>query len=243
MLCDFHVHSTFSDGRLTIPALVDFYGRRGFGAIAITDHICEEKTLLGLSAHWLERTLTPSSFPLYMETLNDEAERAWSQYRMILMPGMELTKNSFRHSDSAHIVAVGTHDYISPDLSIEEILFHIKEQAALSIAAHPVHTGSLEPQTYHLWNRREELRSKFDAWEVASGLNYSTDVERSGLPMIANSDLHHPRQLTSWKTVLECEKHPEAIVRAIKKQEVKFTFYENRLSAICPPEFELALPG
>lgn len=228
MWCDFHVHSTFSDGRLTIPALVDLYGRRGFGAIAITDHVCEEKSLLGLSAHWLEKTLTAESYALYMQVLTEEAERAWDQYRMILLPGLELTKNSLRHSNSAHIVALGAHEFISADDSVEEILREIRSQGGLSIAAHPVHTGKLEPQTYHLWNRRRELSSLFDTWEVASGRQFSQEVARSGLPMIANSDLHHPRQMSSWKTILNCERHPEAILRAIRRQEVQFKYFEDR---------------
>ena len=51
MLADFHVHSTFSDGKLSIPEVVDLFGSRGFGAIAITDHLCEERTLIGKAAH------------------------------------------------------------------------------------------------------------------------------------------------------------------------------------------------
>lgn len=236
MLADFHMHSTFSDGRLSIPELVDLYGKRGFGAIAITDHLCEEHTFLGRSAHWLERTLTRQSFPRYMEILREQAERAWDRYRMILIPGMELTKNSMKHSRSAHIVALGAHEYICADPSIDELLKLIRDQGALSIAAHPVHTGHLEPQTYYLWNRREELASHFDAWEVASGVQFSQEVRRSGLPLIANSDLHHPRQINSWKTVLSCERHPEAILEAIKNQEVGFTFYEDPAGAFCPTD-------
>ena len=38
-LGDLHMHSTFSDGKLTIPELVDLFGSRGFGVIAITDHL------------------------------------------------------------------------------------------------------------------------------------------------------------------------------------------------------------
>src|SRR3954470_10646480 len=94
MLADLHIHSTFSDGKLTIPELVDFYGRRGFGAIAITDHLCEQSTLIGVAARYLGHTLTPATFPLYIEILKSEAERAKDQYGMIVIPGFELTKNS-----------------------------------------------------------------------------------------------------------------------------------------------------
>src|SRR5690349_3064757 len=94
ILADLHIHSTFSDGKLTIPELVDFYGRRGFGAIAITDHLCETQTVIGKAARYLGRTLTPATFPFYRELLKSEAARAWDRYRMVVIPGVELTKNS-----------------------------------------------------------------------------------------------------------------------------------------------------
>ncbi len=46
-LTDLHIHSTYSDGKLTIPEIIDFYGKRCFDIIAITDHLCEDNTLLG----------------------------------------------------------------------------------------------------------------------------------------------------------------------------------------------------
>src|SRR5689334_9222279 len=107
MLCDFHIHSQFSDGHLSIPQLVDLYGSQGFGAIAITDHLCEESSFLGKSAQFLGRTLTHESFPRYMEILASEAARAWDQYRMIVIPGYEITKNSLNNHRSAHFLALG----------------------------------------------------------------------------------------------------------------------------------------
>lgn len=225
MLCDFHIHSTFSDGRLDIAQLVDLYGRRGFGAIAITDHLCEERSFLGQTAHFFERTLTRKSFPKYLEILKTEAARAWDQYRMVVIPGYELTKNSLVNQRSAHVVVLGAPEYLSADQDIVCLLKQVRDLGGLSIAAHPVHTGHFEPQTYFLWSRRAELADKFDAWEVASGARLFDEVLHSGLPLIANSDLHHPRQINSWKTKLRCERHPEAIFQAIRDQEVEFVYY------------------
>ncbi len=39
LLCDFHVHTTYSDGDLPLPEVVDLFGRSGHDVIAITDHI------------------------------------------------------------------------------------------------------------------------------------------------------------------------------------------------------------
>src|SRR6476659_8687484 len=47
LLCDFHVHSTWSDGKLSVAEVVDLYGATGkFDVIAITDHILMKKDLL-----------------------------------------------------------------------------------------------------------------------------------------------------------------------------------------------------
>ena len=226
-LADLHTHSTFSDGQMTIPQLVDFYGKRGFGAIAVTDHICEDNSFFGIAANCLKYTLTPATFPLYLEILRTEAERAWDRYRMVVIPGFELSKNSWSNHRSAHILGLGIREYVSADGEILDLVRTIKKQGAAAVAAHPVSTGKYEKQTYHLWHRREELRHEFDAWEVASGRILFTPVLKSGLPIIATSDLHRPSQITAWKTVFQCERHQEAILDAVRRQEISLKFYKE----------------
>jgi predicted metal-dependent phosphoesterase TrpH len=226
-LADFHVHSNFSDGRVPLPEVIDLYGKRGFGCIAITDHLCESQTVLGKASHYLGCSLTPATFPFYMEILRTEAARAWDQYRMVVLPGFELTKNSVSNHRSAHILGIGISDYVPADGDPLDLARAIRAQGALAVAAHPVWTRLVEKQTYHLWNRREELAEAFDAWEVASGCYIFDEVAASRLPKIASSDLHVPRQISSWKTVLDCERHPEAILDAIRKQRINFRYYEE----------------
>jgi hypothetical protein len=230
ILGDFHIHSRFSDGILSIPEIVDLFGQNGFGAIAITDHLCEDTTIMGKSAKFLGRTLTPDNFSFYMQTLEAEAERAWQQYEMVLIPGFELTKNSLNDQNSAHILALGVHDYIHADEDVPDLISKIHAQGALAIAAHPVDTRQQERQTHMLWNRREELSGQFDAWEVASGPHLFDEVLKTSLPKIANSDMHGPLQMRSWKTRLDCERHPQAVLEAIKKQNVDFEFFEPKIS-------------
>lgn len=226
-LADFHIHSTHSDGHLKLAEVIDFYGSRGFGAIAVTDHLCETHSFLGRAAHWLERTLTPENFSLYVDELKAETQRAKDQYNMIVIPGFEITKNSLSFHKSAHILALGVTEFISAEGDICEIIDQIHDLGGLAIAAHPVPTGKIEAQTLHLWDRRIELADKFDAWEVASGSVLFDPVAQSGLPLIANSDLHHPRQMSSWKNRLNCERHSEAILDAIKLQQLDFTYYHE----------------
>lgn len=232
MLADLHVHSTFSDGKMTIPEIVDFYGGRGFGCIAITDHICEDKTFLGKAASYLNCTLTEATFPIYMEILRSEKERAWDRYKMVLIPGFELSKNSWLNQRSAHILGLGIDSYVSADGDIVDLARAIRAQGGIAIAAHPVSTQKFEPQTFHLWNRRWELAQEIDAWEVASGAHLFEEVKKSGLPVIATSDLHHPKQINAWKTVFDCERHPEAVLEAVRKQRLEVRFYEEAVSEI-----------
>ena len=39
LLCDFHIHTSYSDGMLPLPKVVDLFGQSGHDVIAITDHI------------------------------------------------------------------------------------------------------------------------------------------------------------------------------------------------------------
>ncbi len=228
-LGDFHIHSKNSDGKLSIREIVDLYGRQGFGAIAITDHLCEVNTFLGQSARYLQKTLLSHQFENYLYQISEQAQRAMKIYNMVVIPGVEFTKNSFSHKDSAHILALGIKKFIDPDLNIKDIIEKVHEQDALVVAAHPVATRKMEPQTYYLWNNRDELSDKIDAWEVASGAHLFQEVRESGLPMLANSDLHHPRQMSSWKTVLEGERTLKNILNSIKYQNLNFTYYESQI--------------
>jgi len=224
-LADMHVHSNHSDGHLSVSALVDMYGRLGFGAIAITDHVCEQNTFLGAAARYLEKTLTPKSFASYQEDLERERIRAWREYGMVLIPGLELTKNSIFNHRSSHVLGLGIREYIAPEAEPVHLAKEIRRQGGCAIAAHPVPTRKFEAQTFYLWNNREEFRHEFDAWEVASGKVWFDEVQSEKFPMIANSDLHHPSQLESWKTVFDCERSESAILNAIRAQELDTVYF------------------
>ncbi len=229
IIADFHVHSTFSDGKMSIPELVDLYGSRGFGAIAITDHISEESCLIGRIAGCLGKVVTRATFPLYMEILRTECERAWKQYNMVLIAGFELSKNSILNHRSAHILGIGISQYLSADGDAATLARAIRGQGAVAIAAHPVYTRKLEKQTYYLWDNRRELEAEFDAWEVASGPFIFDEIRHSKLPKIASGDLHTLDQLFSWKTILNCERTQESILDEIRKQRINFEFYRRQM--------------
>lgn len=243
MLADLHIHSTFSDGKLSIPEIIDFYGARGFKIIAITDHLCEEETFLGKASLFLNKTLSKDTFKEYLNIIKIEGLRALKQYGMLVIAGVELTKNSLSFHRSAHILALGVTDYIAADGTITELIAKIKSQGALAIAAHPVSTKKVEHQTYHLWDLRDEFKDHFDAWEVASGPHLFEEVMNSGLPLIANSDFHHEKHIRSWKSLLRCELTFDSVKEAIKSQQVEFTFYEEEVHSRFLTRISLNHPG
>ena len=57
LLCDFHIHTNYSDGKLSVPEIIDFYGERGFDCICITDHLGRPETLAGKLSELANLTL------------------------------------------------------------------------------------------------------------------------------------------------------------------------------------------
>jgi len=225
-LADFHIHSNFSDGVMSIPEIVDFYGEQGFGAIAVTDHICESSGL-GKAAAYLGKTLTQATFPLYQQILKTERKRAWAEYGMLLIPGFEVTKNSLFNHRAAHVVALGATEWISADQDLKQIARSIRNQGGFAVAAHPLSPNPAGNKPYYLWDRRHELRDEFDAWEITYGAELLKEVFETDLPKIATSDLHQKRHIRSWKTGFSCARSEEALFEAIRYQDVKFEFYSG----------------
>ena len=225
LLCDFHIHSNFSDGKHSIAEIVDFYGMRGFSCIAITDHLCETESFLGFGAKFLDKTLTPENFQIYLNTIYEEAERAERVYQMKVIAGVEITKNYLTNRRSSHFIGLGITKIPNANSPIECILRDFKSEGALTIAAHPVSTNKLEIQTRHLWDQRENLKHLFDAWEVGCGINYFHEVAQSGLPLIANSDLHRFSQINGWKSKIQTELNQEAIFEAIRNGKAEPYYY------------------
>ena len=58
LLCDFHIHTNYSDGKLSVPEVVDFYGRLGFDCICITDHLADPRRLIGKLARLSNMTVS-----------------------------------------------------------------------------------------------------------------------------------------------------------------------------------------
>ncbi|SRR5258708_2885681 len=236
LLCDFHVHTRWSDGRLTLREVVDLYGKtRRFDVIAITDHILMQRDLLARAGRLItlgqrDFSVTEERFDAYLEDIQTEAIRAKKLYGLLVIPGAEVTQNHLRSRKNSHIVALNINKFISADQSAEDILQEIRRQNALSIACHPHHrtTRRVEISTCYLWDHRKRLAGLVDVWEAANRDDLFSVTSLKHYPYVANSDFHKPKHLYSWKTLLRCEKHWDAIARTLRENvDIALTLYRN----------------
>ena len=236
LLCDFHVHTQWSDGQLTVREVVDLYGKTGkFDVIAITDHILMKRDLLARAGRLA--TLGRRAFGVreehfegYLTDIRREAKRALDEYGMLVIPGAEITQNRLRGKKNSHVIALDIKDYISADQTADEILRDIRRQGALSIACHPHHrtTRRIEISTCYLWDNRDKLSDLVDVWEAANRDDLFSVTSLKHYPYVANSDFHKPKHLYSWKTLLRCEKNWGAIKEALRSNvDVALTLFRN----------------
>ena len=224
LLCDFHVHTTWSDGRLTPHDVIDLYGRTGkFDVLAITDHILCKKDLLariGRIALLGRRqfSVTPDTFDDYMEDIEREADRGKREYGMLVLPGAEVTQNRLRAKHNSHIIALGIKQFISADNNARDILEEIRRQNAVSIACHPHHrtTRRVEIATSYQWDHRKELAHLVDVWEAANRDDLFSVTSLKHYPYVASSDFHKAKHLYSWKTLVRSAKNWSAIKAALR---------------------------
>jgi predicted metal-dependent phosphoesterase TrpH len=236
LLCDFHVHTRWSDGRLPLREVVDLYGSTGrFDVIAITDHSLMKRDLLARAGRLASLgmrhfSVTEDRFDEYLEDIATEARRARRLYDMLVIAGAEITQNHIRSKKNSHVIALGIREFISADQPAEEILLAIRRQGALSIACHPHHrtTRRVEIGTCYLWDHRKRLVDLVDVWEAANRDDLFSVTSLKHYPYVANSDFHKPKHLYSWKTLLRSDKNWEAIARALRANvDVALTLYRN----------------
>ena len=216
LLADFHIHSTWSDGRLSIPEVVDAFGRTGHDVIAITDHVVNEDSFLGKLAHSCRLSVTRDRWEAYRAEIDREARRAWDAYRMVVLPGAELTRNALTGKRSAHALALNLDTFVSADGPVEGMLARAREAHAVTVACHPNEQSDWFANTYYLWNRRREVGELVDLWELACRWDLFPQVSRARLPYLGNSDFHDRPHLWAWKTLVEADKTVEAVVAALR---------------------------
>lgn len=243
LLCDFHVHTNYSDGRLTVSEVVDFYGGRGFDCICITDHWTDPRRLIGKLARLTPLTLSYDQVEEYFEVIAREAKRAWRRYGMLVLTGLEFNKDGPTRKSSAHLLGIDLKLPISPRHDLMETILRIHAQGGLAVAAHPhLMKSEWAKETLYLWDNQDKFAPVIDAWEIANRNNLFTPVSLRRLPFLANSDFHKPKHIYSWKTLLNCEKDPEAVKECIRRNEhVSITLYRGDAAPLAAEAFSQLL--
>jgi hypothetical protein len=213
LLCELHAHTTWSDGHLTLPQLVDLYGEHDFDVLCITDHSVrlEDPTPNAVDA-W--------TWPAYSAAIREEAERALAEYDLIVIPGLELSDNHDDPDQSAHVLALGLDQHISVDAGIVTALEAANDHRAAVIAAHPYGATDVTPlrPTRRIARELETFRPLVHCYELFNRHEVFTWVAEARLPAIASGDVHRATHLASWKSLLSCDKDPGAVVDYLRSR-------------------------
>jgi 3',5'-nucleoside bisphosphate phosphatase len=211
LLCELHAHTTWSDGELALPELVDLYGRAGFDLLCVTDHVLRSND----PWHSAETCVHEANFGAYLDAVNEQAERAKALYRMLVVPGLELTHNHPDPDLAAHAVAVGLREFVTPDVGLVDSLLAAGEAGAALIAAHPNGTDEdpLPGRTTRRFHREWDLLAPLvHRAELFNRVALYGWVAASGVPAVATGDTHRAEHLSSWKTLLPCPWDEAAVV-------------------------------
>jgi len=217
LLAGLHIHSRWSDGRLSIAEIVDLFGGSGHDVIAITDHVVNSDNLIGRVTHRFGLTVTRENFDAYRAEVDEQARRARNEYGMLVIAGVELTQNRFRRDSSAHALALGINDFVSAEGSVEDMLVRAHDSGAVVVACHPNEQSEYFANTFYLWNQRREVAKLVHLWELACRWDLFPPVARARLPYVGNSDFHDRPHLYAWKTLLPCERNEADVLRTLKR--------------------------
>jgi 3',5'-nucleoside bisphosphate phosphatase len=210
LLCELHAHTTWSDGAFGIAELVDIYGQRGFDVLAVTDHATRET-----------REIHAANYEAYLAAVEDEAVRAWAEYELLVLPGLELTYDDPDPAEAAHAVAVGLRSYVSVAEGVETMLRAARAHGAALVAAHPYPAGEADVsprRTARFAADHVRLAPLVDRFELFNRHTLFSWVADAGLPTVATGDFHRFEHLAGWKTMLPCAKREDAVIAYLRSR-------------------------
>jgi hypothetical protein len=223
LLCELHAHTTWSDGELSLAAVVDLYGTAGFDVLCVTDHVLRRDDPWPLRHG--RACVDATNVGVYLAEIERERARALSAYGLLLAPGFELTYNDPDPDRAAHAVAVGLRSLVAMDDGPAAAMEQARAAGAAMLAAHPHDCGptpAVPFPTCHFARRRRELRGLLDRAELFNGQQLFSWVAEAGLPAVACGDLHRSEQLPGWTTLVPCEHDEEALVDYLRSSRPVF---------------------
>jgi hypothetical protein len=209
LLAELHAHTTWSDGMLSLPELVDLYGSHGFDVLCVTDHTLP-------SDNSAQGYVGVHNWRAYLDELASETERARREYGLVLVPGLELTDDHPDPLRSAHALAIGLQSFVTIELGIRYALEEARRAGAALVAAHPHRPQDKGRQTCRFWHERECLARLVDRFELVNRGDVYPWVAEARLPAVATGDFHRLEHLNTWKTLLPCAKDATAVVNCLR---------------------------
>jgi predicted metal-dependent phosphoesterase TrpH len=225
LLCELHAHSRWSDGELDLPDVVDLYGRAGLDVLCITDHVVRDGGFV-----------SGAVYPAYRSAIAEQALRAWDRYRMIVIPGLELTWDDHDDARAAHAVVIGIDRFVGLDDGLDAAVEVARDQGAAIIAGHPhgIADDRLPGRTTRRWWLDRRLRSLAHRFELINRTQVFDWVAAAGVPAVASGDFHRAEHLSTWKTVLPAERDPAAVVDYLRSRAPAMITPAVALSAVRP---------
>jgi hypothetical protein len=230
LLCKLHAHTTWSDGELSLRELVDLYGSSGFDVLCVTDHTHPSDD------PWVHLGVRPERLPAYYAEVQAEVERARSLYGLLVLPGLELTENASDPDAAAHALALGLRAPVTLEAGIAAAMAAARAAGAVIVAAHPSGPeGTAEGCTRRFWRELDTFRGLVDRWELINGHTAFPWVAEARLPVVANGDFHRREHLATWKTLLPCEHHEDAVLSFLSSSaRVHLTVFDPLVSRLTP---------
>jgi len=207
MRLELHCHSFYSKGR-KIPT-------EGIDSPATLVKAAKALGLDGLA-------LTDHSTNRGWKEAGEEAERLG----LLFIPGIEFS------SREGHIIGLGLNEYVQSGLSAEETMDKIREQGAVSVAAHPF---DLKRDGIGKLSEKANLIETFNSMNVDGFSNRLARrfAEKAGKPTVAGSDAHTKEMLGQCVNGIHCL-DLDSCLKAIRHGRVSFQASYMPLEKLLP---------
>lgn len=188
-----HLHSTYSDGQLTLAELRTALHGAGCELACVTDHA---------------EAFDASSLAAYV----DECERL-SDDEFRFVAGLE-----FGCEDRMHIIGYGVTS-LAPTRDPEAVIGHVESRGGISVIAHPkddhfawIERFSVLPQGIETWNTKYDGR--YAPRPQTFALLGRLQARRPEMRAFYGIDLHHRAQPRSLLTTIQADSHDRVAVLA-----------------------------
>ena len=204
--CQFHTHTTFSDGKYSPEYVVELYKSKGYDCIAITDH----NTMDGV----------------------ERAKQKGNELGLIVIGGVEITErfpNSNGTPTHKHILALWVNSTFKkyPQIEVEKYFGDIHAQSGIGIIAHcwrknePEDFIPIELSPY--WQYRN--CSWIDGWEISLLQTKLTDdniynLIGRGYISLGNHDFHRNFVYNTYNLLFCHNKTEEGVKEALLSRRV-----------------------